>query len=116
MSDASSTDPQPRSLGQRLLMGLVRGYQLLFSHWLQAGCRYQPSCSNYGLQALERHGALAGSYLAAARILRCNPFCLGGHDPVPDNPPRLFSRFGGGLRRDDAPSSPSSSSNQEASP
>jgi hypothetical protein len=98
------------SLAQRLLRGLVRGYQLLFSHWLQAGCRYQPSCSNYAMQALERHGAAAGSYLAAARILRCNPFCLGGHDPVPDHPPRLFSRLGGGLRR-----SPSSS-NPEASP
>lgn len=104
-----------RPLSKRLLMGLVRGYQLLFSHWLQAGCRYQPSCSNYALQALEKHGGAAGSYLAAARILRCNPFCLGGHDPVPDNPPRLFSRFGGGLARTSRSSS-CSSSNQEASP
>jgi len=76
---------------RRLLKGLVRGYQLLFSHWLNAGCRYQPSCSNYALQALERHGAGAGSYLAARRILRCNPFCLGGHDPVPEQAPRLFA-------------------------
>lgn len=82
------------SLAQRVLMGLVRGYQLLFSHWLQAGCRYQPSCSAYAMQALSRHGACAGSYLAAARILRCNPFCLGGHDPVPDNAPGLFTRLG----------------------
>lgn len=104
-----------RPLSKRLLMGLVRGYQLLFSHWLQAGCRYQPSCSNYALQALEKHGGAAGSYMAAARILRCNPFCLGGHDPVPDNPPRLFSRFGGGLARTPRSSS-CSSSNQEASP
>lgn len=96
-------------LAQRLLQGLVRGYQLLFSHWLQAGCRYQPSCSNYALQALQRHGAAAGTYLAAARILRCNPFCLGGHDPVPDNAPRLFTRLGCGRTH-------SSSSNPEASP
>lgn len=83
-----------RSLAERLLTLLVRGYQLLLSPWLRAGCRYRPTCSNYALQALQRHGACAGTYLAAARILRCNPFCLGGHDPVPDNPPRLFTRLG----------------------
>lgn len=84
----------PRTLAQRVLMGLVRGYQLLLSPWLRAGCRYQPSCSNYAMQALRRHGAVAGSYMAAARILRCNPFCLGGHDPVPEHPPGLFTRLG----------------------
>lgn len=101
--------PPAASLPQRFMMGLVRGYQLLFSHWLQAGCRYQPSCSAYAMQALAKHGAAAGSYLAAARILRCNPFCLGGHDAVPDNPPGLFTRLGcgSGVR--------SSSSNPEAS-
>ncbi|MDT9002339.1 membrane protein insertion efficiency factor YidD [Paucibacter sp. APW11] len=83
-----------RTLAQRLLMGLVRGYQLLLSPWLATGCRYQPSCSGYAMQALARHGACAGTYLAAARILRCNPFCRGGHDPVPDNPPGLFTRLG----------------------
>jgi len=98
------------TLAQRALMGLVRGYQLLFSHWLQAGCRYQPSCSAYAMQALSRHGACAGSYLAAARILRCNPFCLGGHDPVPDNAPGLFTRLGC------VSATPSRSSNPEASP
>lgn len=97
------------SWAQRLLMGLVRGYQLLFSHWLQAGCRYQPSCSAYAMQSLQRHGAAAGTYLAAARILRCNPFCLGGHDPVPDNAPRLFTRLGCGRARPP-------SSNPETSP
>lgn len=78
---------------RRLLKGLVRGYQLLFSHWVNAGCRYSPSCSHYAIQALDRHGAAAGSYLAARRILRCNPFCLGGHDPVPEQAPRLFAFF-----------------------
>mgnify|MGYP000865274931 CR=1 FL=1 len=87
---------------QRFMRLLVRGYQLLFSHWVNAGCRYSPSCSNYALQALEAHGGLAGSYLAARRILRCNPFCLGGHDPVPAQPPRLFT----GLRRHSSFSSP----------
>lgn len=102
---------QSPSFAQRFMMGLVRGYQLLFSHWIQAGCRYQPSCSSYALQALARHGACAGSYLAAARILRCNPFCLGGHDPVPDNAPGLFTRLGCTQA-----ATPSSSSNPEASP
>lgn len=78
---------------KRLLRGLVRFYQLFFSHWLNAGCRYSPSCSNYALQALDRHGAGAGSYLAARRLLRCHPFCLGGHDPVPEERPRLFTRL-----------------------
>lgn len=98
-------------IAQRVMMGLVRGYQLLFSHWLQAGCRYSPSCSNYAMQALQRHGAAAGSYMAAARILRCNPFCLGGHDPVPDNPPRLFTSLLG-----KRPAAARSTTAKEASP
>jgi putative membrane protein insertion efficiency factor len=85
-------DTRP-GLPTRLLMGLVRGYQLLFSAWLRAGCRYSPTCSAYAMQALRQHGAAAGTYMAVGRILRCNPFCLGGHDPVPDNPPRLFTRL-----------------------
>jgi len=92
-----------RSPLHSLLHLLVRGYQLLFSHWLNAGCRYTPSCSNYALQALEAHGGLAGAYLATRRILRCNPFCLGGHDPVPAEPPRLFT---GLLRRPSSSSQP----------
>ena len=70
-----------------LLMGLVRAYRLLLSPWLGSACRFEPSCSAYALQALERHGALGGSALAAWRILRCHPGCAGGHDPVPDNAP-----------------------------
>ncbi|WP_423597025.1 membrane protein insertion efficiency factor YidD [Roseateles sp. MS654] len=106
-------DARP-SLPTRLLMGLVRGYQLLFSAWLRAGCRYSPSCSNYAMQALRRHGAVAGTCMAAGRILRCNPFCLGGHDPVPDNPPRLFT---GLFARPSGcqPEAPSSTANPKAS-
>lgn len=77
----------------RVLMALVRGYRLLLSPWLGNACRFEPTCSRYSLAALERHGALAGSYLTVHRILRCQPWCDGGHDPVPDNPPRLFSRL-----------------------
>jgi uncharacterized protein len=74
------------------LKGLVRGYQLLFSAWVGGDCRFEPTCSAYALQALDRHGAAAGSYLAARRLLRCHPWCEGGHDPVPTRRPGLFSR------------------------
>lgn len=77
----------------RALMAIVRGYRLVLSPWLGNACRFEPTCSRYSLAALERHGALAGSYLTVHRLLRCQPFCQGGHDPVPDNPPRLFSRL-----------------------
>ena len=80
---------------QRLLITLVRGYRLLLSPWLGSACRFEPTCSQYALQALQQHGAGAGSYLTAARLARCHPWCAGGHDPVPATPPRLFSRLVG---------------------
>jgi uncharacterized protein len=73
-----------------LLIALVKSYRLLLSPWLGAGCRFEPTCSAYALQALEQHGAAAGSYLAGKRLLRCHPWCDGGHDPVPDRKPDLF--------------------------
>ncbi|MBT9503318.1 MAG: membrane protein insertion efficiency factor YidD [Burkholderiaceae bacterium] len=96
------------SIAQRLLMGVVRGYRLLLSPWLGSSCRFYPTCSAYALDALQQHGAGAGSYLTARRILRCHPFCAGGHDPVPDNPPALFSRLGCGTTPSRTPSSKSS--------
>lgn len=81
------------TLPQRFLMGLVRGYRLLLSPWLGNACRFEPTCSAYSLQALERHGALVGSYLTMARLARCHPWCEGGCDPVPLQPPSLFSRL-----------------------
>jgi len=81
---------------RRLLMAMVRGYQLLLSPWLGNSCRFEPTCSNYALQALQRHGAAVGGYLTLKRIARCHPWCDGGHDPVPDTMPRelrLFSRL-----------------------
>lgn len=79
-------------LPQRLLIGLVRGYRLLLKPWLGNACRFEPTCSAYALDALQRHGAAAGSYLAARRLLRCHPWCDGGCDPVPVLPPALFAR------------------------
>lgn len=76
---------------QRLLMGVVRGYRLLLSPWLGSSCRFEPTCSAYALQALEQHGAAMGSYLTVRRLVRCGPWCQGGHDPVPPQASRLFS-------------------------
>ncbi|GAB1437218.1 hypothetical protein MASR2M32_34730 [Sphaerotilus sulfidivorans] len=76
------------------LIGLIRAYRLLLSPWLGSSCRFEPTCSAYGLVALERHGARRGGALTLWRIARCHPWCQGGHDPVPDRSPpsrRLFT-------------------------
>jgi len=77
-------------IAQRLLVGLVKGYRLLLSPWIGNACRFTPSCSLYSIDALEQHGAAAGSYLTLARLVRCHPWCEGGHDPVPTQKPRVF--------------------------
>jgi putative membrane protein insertion efficiency factor len=61
----------------------IRGYRYLISPMLGPNCRFYPSCSCYAEEAIELHGALKGSYLAARRILRCHPWHAGGFDPVP---------------------------------
>jgi len=68
---------------QGALILIVRGYQLWVSPLLPAACRYYPTCSAYAIQALEKHGAITGSWLAIRRIARCHPFRPGGYDPVP---------------------------------
>ena len=75
------------------LIGLVKGYRLLLSPWLGASCRFAPTCSVYAIQALERHGAAAGSYLTVARLARCHPWCQGGVDEIPLETPRLFTHL-----------------------
>jgi putative membrane protein insertion efficiency factor len=65
------------------LVGIVRVYQRLISPLLPPSCRFYPSCSAYAVTALERHGAVKGSWLAARRLARCQPFHPGGIDPVP---------------------------------
>jgi putative membrane protein insertion efficiency factor len=67
----------------RLLMMLVRGYQVAISPLLPPSCRYSPTCSHYAIEALRRHGAARGSWLALRRLGRCHPFRPGGYDPVP---------------------------------
>jgi putative membrane protein insertion efficiency factor len=70
-------------------MVLIRVYQWTLSPMLGARCRFYPSCSCYAHEAIERHGALRGAWLAAKRVLRCHPFSPGGYDPVPDERSRL---------------------------
>lgn len=100
---------------QALLIALVRGYRLLLSPWLGSACRFEPTCSAYSLQALTQHGALAGSYMTLHRLVRCHPWCNGGHDPVPQHPPKLFSRLVAAAPSEAvAPSQPSSSSSSSS--
>ncbi|MDE2615395.1 MAG: membrane protein insertion efficiency factor YidD [Burkholderiales bacterium] len=75
----------------KVLIGLVKAYRFFLSPWLGSACRFEPTCSRYALDALHQHGALAGSYLTMTRLLRCHPWCGGGHDPVPAQKPRFFS-------------------------
>jgi len=70
-------------LPQGTLIFLVNAYRLFLSPWLGSACRFEPSCSVFALQALRRHGATDGSYLTLRRLVRCQPWCAGGHDPVP---------------------------------
>ena len=72
-----------RSATKKALIGLVHFYQQAVSPYTPPSCRYIPTCSEYAVQAIEKYGAARGSYLAARRILRCNPFHKGGYDPVP---------------------------------
>lgn len=66
-----------------LLMGLIRLYQMTFSKALPPACRFTPSCSHYGYEAVSKHGALKGGWMAVKRIARCHPWNPGGYDPVP---------------------------------
>ncbi|MBR3691464.1 MAG: membrane protein insertion efficiency factor YidD [Clostridia bacterium] len=65
------------------LLAAIRFYRRHISPGLPPRCRFQPTCSAYALEAIEKYGALKGSYLAVRRILRCHPLCPGGYDPVP---------------------------------
>lgn len=67
-----------------LLIGLIRGYRVCISPLFLPVCRFQPTCSQYAIAAIDRHGPLRGSWLTAARLCRCNPLFPGGYDPVPE--------------------------------
>lgn len=71
------------SVAARLLVILVRGYQWILSPLLPPSCRFEPTCSSYAVEALSRHGAVRGGWLALRRLARCHPWASGGYDPVP---------------------------------
>lgn len=64
-------------------MGVFRGYQRVLGPLLGGHCRFSPTCSHYGLEAVDRHGALRGGWLTLRRVCRCHPWGGQGHDPVP---------------------------------
>lgn len=68
---------------KKIIINLIQLYRKYLSPMKVVKCPYYPSCSEYGLEAVEKYGAIKGSALAAYRILRCNPFSKGGYDPVP---------------------------------
>jgi len=68
---------------KKLLIFLLRGYQLGISPFLGRNCRFHPNCSEYAIEAVERHGSFRGAWLAARRVSRCHPWSPGGYDPVP---------------------------------
>ncbi|UPM54944.1 membrane protein insertion efficiency factor YidD [Gottfriedia acidiceleris] len=68
----------------KILIGIIRFYQKWISPATPPSCRFYPTCSSYGLEAIETHGALKGTYLTTKRILKCHPLHPGGYDPVPD--------------------------------
>ena len=67
----------------RLIVALIQAYRYALSPLVGPSCRFHPSCSQYALEAVLRHGSLRGVWLAFKRVLRCNPWHCGGHDPVP---------------------------------
>jgi putative membrane protein insertion efficiency factor len=81
MSAVKEPTPSPAA---RILMVVVRGYQKVLSPAMGGNCRYYPSCSEYGYDAIRLHGAGRGSWMAVKRIGRCQPFHEGGYDPVPE--------------------------------
>jgi putative membrane protein insertion efficiency factor len=84
--------PAAINVAQRILLGGIRGYQLLFAPMYAGACRFTPSCSAYAFEAIERHGAVRGGALAVRRLMRCRPFGGHGHDPVPAVAPSELRR------------------------
>ena len=84
--------------GRKAVLAPILAYRRFLSPVMPARCKYHPSCSRYAVEAIERHGAARGLVLAGWRLLRCNPFSHGGHDPV-----SAQTLFQGPRRRPSAP-------------
>ncbi|MDI1299849.1 membrane protein insertion efficiency factor YidD [Methylotenera sp.] len=67
----------------RILIWLIKAYQVLLSPFFGQQCRFYPTCSHYSIEAINKHGAIVGSYYTLRRLLRCHPWHVGGHDPIP---------------------------------
>jgi putative membrane protein insertion efficiency factor len=83
LAPASLNRQFPARMPSLLLRGAIRLYQLTLAYFFVGACRFEPSCSAYAAEAVVRHGALKGSFLAAHRLCRCGPWTAGGYDPVP---------------------------------
>ncbi len=83
MTDTGTSNELPPTLMAGILDWFIRGYQRYLSVLAGSRCRFHPSCSEYARVAIRRFGAARGSWLALRRILRCQPLCAGGYDPVP---------------------------------
>ena len=70
------------AIARNTVMFLLRSYKSLVSPWLPPSCRYVPTCSEYAMEAVERYGAVRGSWMAVTRLLRCHPLAKGGYDPI----------------------------------
>ncbi len=66
-----------------VLIGMIKLYQVTLSPFIGRSCRYTPTCSNYGIEAIRKHGPIKGTYLTIKRVLSCNPWGGSGYDPVP---------------------------------
>ena len=93
-ADGRRYDVERSALATRTLLMAIRVYQLLLSPLFAGHCRFMPSCSHYAAEAVRRHGALRGSWLALCRIARCHPLARAGYDPVPETPPHRAGRGG----------------------
>jgi uncharacterized protein len=67
----------------RLLIWMIKAYQVLLSPFFGQQCRFYPTCSQYALDAINKYGAFTGAYYTVRRLSRCHPWCAGGHDPIP---------------------------------
>ena len=72
-----------KNLLAKMLIGLIRLYQVTLSPYIGRACRYTPTCSNYGIEAIQKHGPFKGTWLTIKRVLSCNPWGGSGYDPVP---------------------------------
>lgn len=94
----AAKQPQGMTALARVLAAPVHAYRLVLSPWVGHGCRYQPTCSAYALEALERHGGLRGGWLMVHRVCRCHPWGGSGYDPVPGADPEHDAQIRGAAR------------------